>query len=258
MPEGLIEECLSILDRIYSKPKKGRPATDPKSIFNGIFYVFKTGIQWKAVPDCFPSGSTLHRWFQFFVKNNFFYYLWEELLMNYDEEVSVQFKWQSIDSASIKSPLGGEGTGKNPTDRGKLGTKLSIIVDGNGVPLSLVIKGANVHDVNFVKENIEERLICDESDKIFQNYLCGDKGYDSEDLREQISNNELNPNIKSRGVEKREIKKNPNKKARRWVVERTFSWLKKFRKVFTRWEKKVSNFKGVVQFACAWICWKNL
>lgn len=61
----------------------------------------------------------------------------------YDELVGLDWRWQSVDAAMTKSPLGGEMTGKNPTDRGKQGTKRSVITDTVGIPTGLVMSGVN-------------------------------------------------------------------------------------------------------------------
>lgn len=67
----------------------------------------------------------------------------------------IDWKWQSMDGAMTKSPLGGEKSGKNPTDRGKLGEKRSTLVDGRGVPLAVAVEGANVPDQKLVAETLD-------------------------------------------------------------------------------------------------------
>ncbi|HXT82750.1 MAG TPA: transposase [Verrucomicrobiae bacterium] len=65
----------------------------------------------------------------------------------YNDLVGINWTWQSIDSISIKSPLGWAVTGKNPTHRSKLGTKRHILTDKNGIPISVVISSASTHDI---------------------------------------------------------------------------------------------------------------
>jgi putative transposase len=62
------------------------------------------------------------------------------------EHGGIGWKWQAMDSKHSPAPLGGEKTGKNPTDRGKLGAKINLMVDGRGAPVSVVLTGANRHD----------------------------------------------------------------------------------------------------------------
>ena len=82
-------------------------------------------------------------------------------------------------------------------------------------------------------------------------HLCADKGYDSEELRQAAEDRNYKPHILSRGDEKKEKKRNPKKKARRWVVERTHSWLNRFRRVLIHWEKKSINYDAILHFVSA-------
>jgi transposase len=82
-----------------------------RKVANGIFYVLRTGCQWKAAPREFGSGSTLHRYFQAWTAANVFRKLWKATLLEYDELEGIQWNWQSVDGAMTKSPLGG---GKKP------------------------------------------------------------------------------------------------------------------------------------------------
>lgn len=244
------------IPRKEKNTNRGRKPIDARKIADGLFYVFRTGCQWKAAPNCFGSPSTLHRYFQKWVQHDVFSNFWTEGLLEYDEEEGIHWKWQSIDASTVKAPLGGEKTGPNPTDRGKNGTKRSIIVDGNGVPISLVVSGANRHDSQLLENNLENVVLEKLEENVYEDYLCGDKAYDSEELREIISKYGRTPKIKYRSKEIEEKKRQPWKKARRWVVERTFSWFNRFRKILIRWEKKPENYVAILHFACGYICLK--
>ena len=61
----------------------------------------------------------------------------------YARERRITWTWQSMDSKSVPAPLGGEETGKNPTDRGKSGSKIHLLVDQRGAPLAVLVSGAN-------------------------------------------------------------------------------------------------------------------
>jgi len=75
-------------------------------VLNGILYILRIGCQWKILPKEFGSGSTCHRRFQQGVQLDIFKKIWVKLLKEYDGERGVKWTWQSIDSISIKSPLG--------------------------------------------------------------------------------------------------------------------------------------------------------
>ena len=92
------------------KPKNtvGRPIIHFRKVLNGILYVLRTGCQWKMLPKEYGSGSTCHRRFQQWVQLGIFKKIWIRLLKEYDNKKGIEWTWQSIDSISIKSPLGGQ------------------------------------------------------------------------------------------------------------------------------------------------------
>jgi transposase len=83
--------------------------------------------------------------------------------------------------------------------------------------------------------------------------LCLDKGYDYEDVRTTVAQYGYTAHIKSRGDEKAERQKTPRYRARRWVVERTHSWMNRFRRLLIRWEKKEANYLAMIHLASAYI-----
>ena len=91
------------------KPKNtvGRPIIPFKKVLDGILYVLRTGCQWKMLPKEYGSGSTCHRRFQQWVQLDIFKRIWIRLLKEYDNKKGIGWIWQSLDSISIKSPLGG-------------------------------------------------------------------------------------------------------------------------------------------------------
>lgn len=136
-------------------PGQGRKPMSARKALEGIFYVLRTGCQWKAVPREYGSGSTIHRTFQEWREAGFFEKIWAKGLEKYDELEGIGWEWQSLDGCMVKAPLAQESVGKNPTDRGKMGTKRSVLTDEKGLPLSVVLSGANTHDVKLLEETLE-------------------------------------------------------------------------------------------------------
>jgi transposase len=235
----------------------GRPPAERRTVIAGILYVLRTGCQWNAAPKEYGSGKTLHRYFQRWRRAGVFKRMWKAGLMEYDEVKGIDFEWQSVDGAMTKAPLGGEKTGKNPTDRGKSGTKRSLLVDGRGVPLGIVISGANRHDSPLLEPTLEA-IVIDRPEPTEDNpqHLCLDNGYQGEPTEKvaQDHNYILHRPDKNKKKAKR---KEPGKKARRWVVEVSHSWINRFRRLLVRWEKKASNYLSMLYFACAIICWRK-
>ena len=101
------------------KPGGGRKPMNARCILEAIFFVLRTGIQWKALPRDMGSASSVHKYFQFWEAAGFFQALWKAGLLQYDELVGIEWQWQSIDGCKVESPLGQDEVGKNPVDRGK-------------------------------------------------------------------------------------------------------------------------------------------
>jgi transposase len=92
---------------------------ESRKALEAIFYVLRTGVQWKALPKAFGSSSAVHRYFQFWCKQGFFQALWVAGLEQYDEVKGINWTWLSADGCITKAPLALETVGKKPTDRGK-------------------------------------------------------------------------------------------------------------------------------------------
>jgi putative transposase len=152
-------------------------------------------------------------------------------------------------------------TGHNPTDRSKLGSKRHILTDKEGIPLSTIIKSANIHDVTVTTNTIDSIVIKRPSSSKSNHTqkkqnLCLDKAYHSKEVEQEIIKRGYIPHIRHRREEEKLFhRKHP---ARRWVVERTNSWHNRFRKLFTRYEKKDENYFGLVELANSLIVYSKL
>ena len=153
--------------------------------------------------------------------------------------------------------MGGKKTGRNPTDRGKRGVKRSLLTEGHGVPIGLAVDGANRHDMKLVRVTIESLVaVRPEATKEKPQGMCLDKGYDYDAVREILAEFGFTAHIKARGEEANELKAEASKRARRWVVERSHSWMNRFRRILVRWDKKPENYIAFLHFACALIAFR--
>lgn len=140
-----------------------------------------------------------------------------------------------------------------------MGTKRHVLVDERGVPLSLIVTGANRHDVT----QLEVLLDCvvvrrpDVSTGVEQN-LCADKGYDFPSARMAIAERGYGIHVRSRGEERADKAANPDHRARRWVVEACHSWLNRFRKLLVRFEKTDASYEALLHLACSIIVWRRV
>lgn len=125
------------------------------------------------------------------------------------------------------------------------------------MPLGLVVAGANRPDMKLVRETLESFVVARPTPTVEEPQgLCLDKGYDYAEVRALVEEFGFTAHIRSRGEEARELKKEAGERARRWVVERTHSWLNRFRRLLIRWDKKPENYLGFVHFACALIAFR--
>ena len=114
LPDELWQRMQPLLPKYTPSPKGGQPRLPLRQVANGIFYILRTGCQWKAAPREFGSGSSLHSYFQEWTELGVFRELWRQTLLEYDELKGIQWEWQSVDGAMTKSPLGGEKNREKP------------------------------------------------------------------------------------------------------------------------------------------------
>jgi transposase len=139
----------------------GRPRVPDRACADAIFYVLRTGCQWQALDQTeLCPHSTAHDRFQEWAEAGVFLKLWQAGVKQFDELCGIDWDWLAMDGAMTKAPLGGKNTGPNPTDRGKSDVKRSLLTEGHGVPIGLVLEGANRHDMKLVRPTLE-RLVVD-------------------------------------------------------------------------------------------------
>jgi len=237
-----------IKDFVPSKKSKvGRPETSPRKIFGVVFWIVKTGAQWSNIPKEWAPASTVHGKFRKWCKSGVFENIMKRAEVAYLQSVG-EGSWFALDASSAKAPLGGEMTGKNPTDRGKLGAKKSIIVDFHGAPRALVVGAANTHDSKMVKDLLKSFDGRYDANQL--KIMAGDKGYDAQRVKRDLIERNFVPQI---ALNQRGSKVEPPKihSGYRWLVERTHAWLNNFRGVKTRWARKNSSYQAFCSIAAS-------
>lgn len=132
------------------------------------------------------------------------------------------------------------------------------MVDARGVPLSLVASGANVPDVKLLDATLR-RIVYPRPNSNGRptESLCMDAGYVGYEALVTTRKQRYKQNLKTRKQEKEEKTRTPGHKARRWVVERTHSWINRFRKLLVSFEKTEESFIALLSLAAAMICWRQ-
>ena len=146
-------------------------------------------------------------------------------------------KFRAIDSTQVKNIFGQDRIGRNPTDRGRNGTKLSITVNNEGIPLAFTAYPSNTSDYNTFEDTIKSMYI---KDKRKNMDFLADKGYDSVEKRDYLTSNGYNQKICRRG----EMNAVNNKliEKERWIVENFFSWMDQYRRLIVRYDQYITSY----------------
>ena len=125
------------------------------------------------------------------------------------------------------------------------------------MPLGLVVAGANRNDFKLTRATLESIPIArPEPTPEEPQGLCLDKGYDFDEVRDLADELGYTAHIRARGAEAQATKREAGYRARRWVVERTHSWINRFRRILIRWEKKPENYLALLHLVCAFLTYR--
>jgi transposase len=132
-----------------------------------------------------------------------------------------------------------------------------LLTEADGIPVGIAVEGANRNDFKMVEETIESIPIRRPKPTASKRQgLCLDKGYDYDEVRDLLKEFRFTAHIRSRGEEAQAIKRSARFKARRWVVERTHSWMNRFRRILVRWEKKAEHYLAMLHLVCGLTTWR--
>jgi transposase len=178
----------------------------------GIIFVLKSGIPWEMLPQELGCGSGMTCWRRLrdWQGAGLWKCLHRALLQRLQDAGHIDWTRASLDSASVPAPGGGEQTGKNPTNRGKLGTKHHIVVDRHGLPLAVTVSGSNVHDSKLLEATVDAiaplRLPGKNRGRPRKRpvKLHADKGYNYSRNRQALRTCGIIPRIARHGIESSE------------------------------------------------------
>jgi transposase len=260
----LPDELGEIIQPLLPPPKPrrfhypGRKPVGDRQALTGILFVLKTGIPWEDLPVEMGCGcgmtcwNRLHDWNQAGVWPR----LHQVLLAKLRGADKMDWSRASVDSIFARALGSVEGSGPNPTDRGRPGVKQHSLVEGHGIPLAVDATPANVPEVKELLplvESIEPVSGKPGRPKQRPKKLYGDRAYDSEGHREQLRRRGIDPHLA-----KRKAAHGSGLGKVRWGVERFFSWLHGFRKLRLVTEKTQEMQFAFLDLATALICFRFL
>jgi transposase len=251
------DEQWELLKPVLELPKTspyGRPRADARRVFEALLFVLHTGIQWEYLPRSFPPKSTVHDYLQRWSQSRAFRALLAKVIRQLVEAGRVDLEECFVDATFAAAKGGGDAVGLSP--KGK-GTKLQVIVDGQGIPLALSAEASGVAEHDLVQQTLDLGEPTAQPQR-----LIGDKAYDVDALDETLAElgiEMIAPHRRNRRPENVTQDGRPLRRCRRrWIVERTIAWLGYHRRLLTRWEKHASLFCAFATLCCLMIALRHL
>jgi transposase len=257
----LPDELWAKVEPLLPRPKRrrfrhpGRKPLDRRKVLTGILFVLRTGLRWNDLPAevGYGSGSRCRRYLKAWHRAGVWRRLHALLLAELDDAGAIDWSRAAVDSASTRALGGGTKTGPNPTDRGRPGCKHHAVVDPHSIPLGATTTAANTPDVKGLPEVIDAvpavRGRRRRRAKRRPKRLYADRAYDSEPHRRRMRRRGIDPTFARRRTEH-----GSGLGKHRWVVERFFAWLHRYRRLRLRTDRDDGMHNAFLQLAVCLIC----
>ena len=229
------------------------PRVPDRVCFWGILIRLVTGSSWtdiEAILDYAVSDTTLRARRDQWIDAGVFDRLETEARAGYDRILELDLDHVAIDGSIHKAPYGGEGTGKSPVDRAKLGWKWSLAVDANGIPIGWAIDGANRNDVKMLEPTLDAIEASGLLEEIGTMSL--DRSYDYPKIRRQLHARGLTElDIQKRGTKPEPGQAHKLTLGLRWIVEAANSWWSNYGQLRRSTDRRNRHRHAALQLATA-------
>ena len=236
---NLVEPCLP------PPSKRGRPRkTGLREVADAIQYMLATGCQWRAIPPCFPSAATVQQYFHLWSRNGVIDRMTDKLRA-LGHKLAGRSATPTAAAINTQSAETTESGGPSGYDAGKKvkGRKRHLVVDAEGLPLGLAVYEASVQD-----RDGAPAVILGVLEKVPHiKKMWADGGYQGEKLASALKKLGIGSDL--------EIVKKPKDingftvLQRRWVVERTFAWMSRCRRLAKDYERSLESSLAWAQLA---------
>ena len=171
-----------LVERVPDSPRSplgGRPAVEKRKVIQGIFWILDNGAKWKDLPAEFGTKSTVHRWFQRWVRDGVFEQIMRDAGRLVEERGVYRLYECFVDGTFSKARGGGDGIGCTRVGKG---VKIMVLVDARGLPVAVETMSAAPHESTLV-QCLFDFMLTEETPK----RIIGDKAYDSDPLDEALA-----------------------------------------------------------------------
>ncbi|WP_231871424.1 IS5 family transposase [Planctomyces sp. SH-PL62] len=264
------EEFALIADLL---PPVGRPGgrwNDHRTTLDGVLWILHTGAQWRELPERYGKWKSVYDRFNRWARDGTIDRILERLHLELDASGRIDFDLWCIDGTSIRAGRAAAGAGgkrgtAEPADhalgrsRGGFGTKLHLVVDSGGVPLSAVVTAGRAHESRSLEPALEAVRIKRPGrgrPRRRPRRLAGDKGYSYRRIRRYLRRRGIKAVIPTRKDQRRSPTFDAEAYRRRNIVERCILWMKENRRLATRFEKLAVNFLAMVKLAMIRRCFR--
>ena len=230
------------------------PRIPDRVVFEKLVQVLVLAASYDKIADTTCSATTIRTRRDEWITAGLFATLEQLCLEAYDQIVGLELSEITIDGCIVKAPCGGQAAGRSPVDRGKLGTKRSLMTDATGIPIGCVIAGANRNDSALLRPTLECLARFDHGLGVGlppRITVHLDAGYDSTKTRALLTELGCAWVISRKGF--------PLQAGRRWVIERTNSWhTRGFKKLAICTERRTQVIEAFIALANAIIITRRL
>jgi transposase len=238
-----------------------KPPLPNSALLGGVLFVLKTGCRWQDIPPtiCPHAASSCWRRLAYWAQTSGLTTTWKQVLEMLHAKDKLDLSLGHIDGSLVQSPAFKDGTGYSGKHH-RTGTNISLVTDKQGLPLANVLTAGNRHDLVSAEATVHKIRI---GARRRVNQLNADKGYDSRTFRAVLRKRGIRANIPERTYKhrhKRGRKPAYDKAAFKFraFIERTNAWIKYFRKLRYRWERRLRMFQAFVDLGCLLICLRRV
>ncbi|MEG8184652.1 IS5 family transposase [Nocardia terpenica] len=258
VPDELWVLVESVLPKFEPRRQGGGTApVEERAVFTAVVFVLTSGCAWRMLPASFGvTVPTAHRRFTVWTEAGLWRRLHRAVLDELGRQGLIDWSRAVIDAASVRAKKGGPLTGPSPVDRGKSGSKIHVLSDRAGTPLSVGISAANTNDAEALRPLVKAIPAVRSRRGPRRRKpakLHADKAYDTAELRRWVRHRGIGACIARKGIE------GSDRLGRhRWVIERTISWLTGYHRLNIRYDRKATHFLAFLTLASTLTAYKKL